>query len=469
MIKCYRCKKEKPRSEFVKDVQRSTGLTSNCRKCLSKRRKELYNKDEQRKKHLKYTAAHPDRRNKARRIKSRDDIVRKFALGTRLSDTVLAAKQGRSKGLEIEAQKAADRKQHIVRLKTLKKLEKKKQLLKFQEKGILYTEEQKDLKNYLINKYGSHWGVRKFRIQNYIKECWPHNLEQLRRKKLLVLGKYTTATHYILSSLPITDNPINEMGVLSVCCTKCGKQFYPSAHQTHSRIRSLNVVGKDLKFYCSNTCKKACPLHPFSLVIQEFNFSVLRIWSKEVIKRDRNTCQLCGSEEKFQAHHILPKVTNPRLAYDIDNGLCVCKPCHGKLHTGECSAVKLGEYSCLRRQPTGKKVRRKYNYLSGPRIKRNVFNSAAKYLWIDSEKVRDLITAGQQVSSMLVAAYARKHPYLANGTKPKFIRTRRIKNSSKIIKTLFLNGNFKRQSTIGKPKLTRASFKIPADNNVFRG
>lgn len=45
-------------------------------------------------------------------------------------------------------------------------------------------------------------------------------------------------------------------------------------------------------------------------------------------------CKSCGSVNKLEAHHILKKSTHPHLIHDIKNGMCLCKVCHQKLHSG---------------------------------------------------------------------------------------------------------------------------------------
>lgn len=57
-----------------------------------------------------------------------------------------------------------------------------------------------------------------------------------------------------------------------------------------------------------------------------------RKWRKEVLKRDNNTCKRCGSNNKLEAHHIRPFVTNPDLAFETFNGITLCKDCHKYVH-----------------------------------------------------------------------------------------------------------------------------------------
>lgn len=59
-----------------------------------------------------------------------------------------------------------------------------------------------------------------------------------------------------------------------------------------------------------------------------------RQWSKAVQSRDKYTCTQCGKTEVYlHAHHIVPfkECFNTPLAFDINNGITVCVPCHKKL------------------------------------------------------------------------------------------------------------------------------------------
>jgi 5-methylcytosine-specific restriction endonuclease McrA len=53
----------------------------------------------------------------------------------------------------------------------------------------------------------------------------------------------------------------------------------------------------------------------------------------KVLWRDGYTCQHCGSKEKLNAHHILPKINGG--TDTPKNGITLCKKCHLSLHSGE--------------------------------------------------------------------------------------------------------------------------------------
>ena len=56
----------------------------------------------------------------------------------------------------------------------------------------------------------------------------------------------------------------------------------------------------------------------------------LKLWSLCVRKRNPR-CQMCGSTERLQAHHIR-SVRNIATMLDLDNGMSLCFPCHSLQH-----------------------------------------------------------------------------------------------------------------------------------------
>ena len=55
-------------------------------------------------------------------------------------------------------------------------------------------------------------------------------------------------------------------------------------------------------------------------------------WRSEVIHRDK-VCQCCGSEKHPVAHHIFGYEYYPKFRVDPNNGIRLCKWCHGKYHS----------------------------------------------------------------------------------------------------------------------------------------
>lgn len=68
-----------------------------------------------------------------------------------------------------------------------------------------------------------------------------------------------------------------------------------------------------------------------------------RQWREAVLERDGYQCQICGSGENLEAHHIKPfaDFTDERL--NVDNGVTLCRACHRRVHK-----EKDGEWLYLR-------------------------------------------------------------------------------------------------------------------------
>ena len=54
-------------------------------------------------------------------------------------------------------------------------------------------------------------------------------------------------------------------------------------------------------------------------------------WRDEVIIRDNYTCQMCGSQERPEVHHIYKHADYPERRFDVDNGIVLCHWCHQKV------------------------------------------------------------------------------------------------------------------------------------------
>jgi hypothetical protein len=74
-----------------------------------------------------------------------------------------------------------------------------------------------------------------------------------------------------------------------------------------------------------------------SLFIQDIRKSYeYARWRREVFARDYFTCCMCGKRGgSLASHHITLLSTSLALAFDINNGITLCKKCHGKIRWHE--------------------------------------------------------------------------------------------------------------------------------------
>lgn len=56
-------------------------------------------------------------------------------------------------------------------------------------------------------------------------------------------------------------------------------------------------------------------------------------WRTAVRRRDKNTCQFpgCKSKNRIQIHHIRRWIDYPSQRYEVNNGICLCRVCHGRI------------------------------------------------------------------------------------------------------------------------------------------
>ncbi len=65
-------------------------------------------------------------------------------------------------------------------------------------------------------------------------------------------------------------------------------------------------------------------------------------WRRQVLERDKFTCQRCGSTElPMQVHHIKSFAEFPELRTDLDNGEAICGDCHANEHGTRYSRIAL--------------------------------------------------------------------------------------------------------------------------------
>ena len=62
------------------------------------------------------------------------------------------------------------------------------------------------------------------------------------------------------------------------------------------------------------------------------NSSEYKIWQKAIIDNDK-VCQCCGGHKHLEAHHIFGYKNNPSYRVNLENGVALCKWCHGKYHS----------------------------------------------------------------------------------------------------------------------------------------
>jgi len=130
-----------------------------------------------------------------------------------------------------------------------------------------------------------------------------------------------------------------DSNILEVKCAYCGKWYIPKYSSVRNRIQYLNG-NKNYKgehrFYCSESCKKECPIFRQQLYPKGFKLETSREVQPElrqmVLERDNYECQKCGSSESLHCHHLEGIRWEPLESADIDKCITLCKKCHKKVH-----------------------------------------------------------------------------------------------------------------------------------------
>lgn len=149
-------------------------------------------------------------------------------------------------------------------------------------------------------------------------------------------GSYDTFAHQMGWCEDVRRNK-EDTNVLEIKCAYCGKWFVPKYKDIQNRISFLKgYTHKESKFYCSDGCKKECPIYNQKLYPKGHKPATSREVQPElrqlVFERDNYTCQKCGNTEHLHCHHIFPASIEPIESADIDNCITYCKECHKEAH-----------------------------------------------------------------------------------------------------------------------------------------
>ena len=124
---------------------------------------------------------------------------------------------------------------------------------------------------------------------------------------------------------------------LEIKCSYCGKWFEPSRRYILSVLNCFQHQNGDLSVYCSDGCKKECPIFGQKRHPKGFKRASSREVSQDLrqmcLERDGWECQRCGKiEQPLHCHHIDGAVQNKIISNDLENVITLCKACHKEVH-----------------------------------------------------------------------------------------------------------------------------------------
>ena len=164
--------------------------------------------------------------------------------------------------------------------------------------------------------------------------------------------------------------PRGQRRLIALVCHRCGRDYFvPPYRAQGSRFCSKACTALNKRCercnkpitkrpgrrrFCSHACASAAMSGPNSPVWKggyskrrRGKHAVkLRRWSREVLKRDRFRCTVCGNNRELQAHHVKPYADYPRLRFDVANGKTLCAICHRAEHGHKPMANGFKCYDC---------------------------------------------------------------------------------------------------------------------------
>lgn len=111
-------------------------------------------------------------------------------------------------------------------------------------------------------------------------------------------------------------------------CSHCGKKYYRLDSEITKSIKR-GTTNHFCNKECHNEYATANAKGPSS---DSWRVSGIRKWALGVKERAGFECEICGSSEDLEAHHILPYKDYPKARLDLDNGACLCKEHHKDFH-----------------------------------------------------------------------------------------------------------------------------------------
>ena len=210
------------------------------------------------------------------------------------------------------------------------------------ERQRKYNEEHKEERAAARRIYSDNHKSEKSEYDKKRYEEKKEEIKQRTRDRANSLAKYDSFAKKFEKYCEIQRDPDNPE-LIHVRCKYCNKWFNPTVRQLDDRYDSIigrTTAGNEL--YCSDACKKACPIFGQILYPKDFKQNTSREVQPElrkmVLERDKWTCQKCGKskdeipELELHCHHIFPLNEDPIRSADMDNCETLCKECHQWKH-----------------------------------------------------------------------------------------------------------------------------------------
>jgi 5-methylcytosine-specific restriction endonuclease McrA len=311
---CSKCGVQKDRSDFYKNKSRYDGLQSYCIEC----QKQQYNKN--RPKELQRRKDYWEKNKDRITISHKEYYERNKESVNRLQ------KEWYERNKEkISKQRKEYREKNKAKIKDRARKYYKENKPQISKRAAIYWQKNKDMLK------ESHIEWRKKNIEKVKKH------DKKRGQSPVLYDNYVQCL--TTDEAPIADNN----GFLLAKCTYCGRYYYPTRAEVTRRDQALKgqSTGEN-RLYCSDNCKKACPIFMQVSWPRDFKPATSREVQPELrqmrLACDEYSCQRCGKtidDAQLHCHHIEGIKKNPIESADLDNTISLCKKCHKWAHTQE--------------------------------------------------------------------------------------------------------------------------------------
>ncbi len=110
------------------------------------------------------------------------------------------------------------------------------------------------------------------------------------------------------------------------------RRKYISDNRIHIKNKRTEYRNKNPEVFLRASIKHLERLRkPLNLSSKEYRHAI-HGWSNSVKNHDYNICQICGSLEDLNSHHLFHKNLHPKLSLNLNNGITLCKLCHNEVH-----------------------------------------------------------------------------------------------------------------------------------------
>ena len=154
-------------------------------------------------------------------------------------------------------------------------------------------------------------------------------------------------------TIKVSDLLPNSNAKVLCCCDQCGKErsleycCYTNICKSCSSAKNISIDRHSWlgQHHSKDSCHKISvsktgklnPMYNHLLTEEDRrtkrNIEGYNPWRKRVLSKDKYTCQKCGSKEKPQTHHINNWSEYKEQRLLTENGVCLCKSCHKKIHS----------------------------------------------------------------------------------------------------------------------------------------